>query len=203
MDENQRQVIRNEETVVAGEPDQTTVQQTRTESVDTTSAGGARVYQTPTASQTTVQTTTTDATTTPSDQMVSRNVAERVVDPAAEKAATVDWVSRVIWFIVGLMAVLLLFRFVLLAAGADPSAGFAQFIYGITEWMVAPFAGIFGQPITYPGAAGTGVIEFASLLAAAVYLLIGWGLTKLAQLLLGTNRTTGTVVSETERKTEL
>ena len=135
--------------------------------------------------------------------MVAHNVSERVIDPAADRAATVDWINRLVWLVVGVMAVLLVIRFALLAAGANESAGFAQLIYGLTGWMVAPFAGLFGQPLTYPGAAGTAVLEPEALVAAVVYLLIGWIITKLVQLAVGTNRTTGTVYSETDHKTRV
>ncbi|MGA7733544.1 MAG: hypothetical protein WCD37_19950 [Chloroflexia bacterium] len=191
MGDNQRQVIRNEEVLVEGEPQQTVVSQTTvgTPGVAPASATGA----------TTVQT----ASTSPGDRVMQRNVAEEVIDPAGEKAASVDWLSRIVWFLVGLMSILLLLRFVLLASGADESAGFSQLIYNLTGWMVAPFAGLFGRSITYPGAAGTGVIEFESLIAIVVYMLIGWGITKLAQLALGTNRTSSTVYSDTERRTKM
>lgn len=191
-DDNTRQVMRSEETVDAGEPEQTTVSQTET------SMGAAT---TPVAaSQSTVQTTT--ASTTPSDRVVSHNVAERVVDPAADKAAAVGWVNRLIWFIIGLMAALIAIRFVLLATGANETAGLAQFVYGVTDWMVAPFASLFGG-FTYPGAEQTAVFEPASLVAIVVYVLLGFLLTRLANLMLGTNRTTGTVYSETDRNTKL
>jgi hypothetical protein len=198
-DDNQRQIVRNEETVVAGDADRTVVSQTQ--SSTGTAATTAPATAAPAVGQSTVQTTTQSSA--PSERVVAHNVAERVVDPAAEKAAGVDWVNRLIWFIVGLMAALLLIRFGLLAAGANEAAGFSQLIYGLTGWMVAPFKGIFGSPWTYPGTAGTGVLEWESLLAAAVYLLIGWAITKLADLMLGTNRTTGTVYSETDRQTRV
>lgn len=202
MGDNERQIIRNEETVVAGEPEQTTVSQTETTTGQTvtTPAGTTPVMQAPVAAADTVQTTTTTAA--PADTMVAHNVRETVVDPAAEKSAAVDWVSRLVWFIGGLMAILLAIRFVLLAAGANESAGFAQLMYGLTDWMVAPFAGLFGN-ITYPGAAGTAVLEWASLVGIVVYLLIAWLIVKVAQLLLGTNRTTSTVYSETDRDRRL
>ena len=38
------------------------------------------------------------------------------------------------------------FRFVLKALAANPSAGFAEFIYGITNILVAPFAGLSEAP---------------------------------------------------------
>lgn len=189
MGDNQKQVIRNEEVLVEGEPQKTVTAQTTV---------GAPGYA-PAGAGTTVQTSTTQ----PADRVMQRNVSEAVIDPAGEKAASVDWLGRTIWFIVGLMAALLLIRFALLASGANESAGFSQLIYGLTGWMVAPFAGLFGQAVTYPGAAGTGIVEFESLVAIVVYALIGWGITKLAQLALGTNRTTSTVYTDTQHQTKM
>lgn len=190
-DDNMRQVVRKDETVVAGQPAQTTVSQT------STNVGGAPVSN----AASTVQ--TTSASTGPSDRVVAHNYAESVVDPAADKAAAVGWVNKLIWFIVGVMALLLAIRFVLLLAGADPNAGFAQLIYGVTNWMVSPFSGLFGAPLTFDGSAVAGRFAPEVLVAIVVYLLIGFLITKLADLMLGTNRTSGTVVSETERQTRV
>jgi uncharacterized protein YggT (Ycf19 family) len=208
MGDNQRQIARSEETVVSGDPGQTTVSQTASGTTNVVNdpaaqtASSAPYLAAPAvANQGMVQTTTTSQA--PSDRVVSHNVAESVIDPAAEKAAGVNWFNSLVWFIVGLLSVLLIIRFILLAAGANESAGFAQLIYGLTGWMVAPFAGLFGQSITYPGAAGTGVLEFEAFAAIVVIVLLGWLVTKIADLALGTNRTTGTVYSETERKTKL
>ena len=196
MGDNERRVIRDEEKVVAGDPQQTVTSQTSVGAPGV--VPGVAPAAVP-ATATTVESTTTQ----PGDRVAQHNVAERVIDPAADKAANVNWLSNVIWFIVGIMAILLIIRFILLAAGANESVGFSQLIYGLTDWMVAPFIGLFGGHFTYPGAAGTGVIEFESLVAIVVYVIIGWVLTKLAQLALGTNRTTSTVYSDTNRQTRL
>jgi|GEM_PF-904079 len=198
-DDNTRQVLRSEETVVAGEPQQTTVSQTQTSA--TNAAGAVPVAAPVAANQSTVQTTSASARTV-GDQVVSHNVAERVVDPAADKAATVGWINKLVWFIIGLMAALLAIRFVLVLTGANPDAGFAQLIYGLTGWMVAPFTALFPTPV-YEGAAATGGFEAASLIAIIVYILLGFLITKVLDLALGTNRTTGTVYSDVERKTKL
>jgi hypothetical protein len=193
-DDNTRQVVRSDETIVAAEPASTTVSQTNTSTgvaADAAVAGPAATVQ------------TTQATTTPGDRAVSHSYAERVVDPAAEKAAAVGWVNKLIWFIVGVMAILLVIRFVLLLTGADPNVGFSQLMYGLTNWMVEPFRGLFGAPLTFEGSAVAGRFAPEVLVAIVVYLLIGFLVTKLAELLLGTNRTTGTVVSETERQTRV
>src|SRR5690349_3489686 len=112
MGDNQRQVIRNEEELVEGEAPQTVTSQT-------TVGAGNNLGYTPANTATTVQASTT----TPGDKVVQRNYAESVIDPAGEKADSVDWFSRIVWFVVGIMSVLLLLRFGLLAAGADENAG--------------------------------------------------------------------------------
>lgn len=200
MDDNTRQVLRSEETVVAEEPAKTTVSQTSTSTSAATGVAATPVAPVvPAAKQAaTVQTTT--AKTGPSDRVVAHNVTERVIDPAADKAAIVGWINKFIWFIIGVMAVLLAIRFMLLLAGADPNAGFAQLIYGLTGWMAAPFNGLFNVNTNIEGG---GRFAPEVLVAIIVYLLIGLFVTKIAELMLGTNRTTGTIVSDTERQTKL
>lgn len=118
------------------------------------------------------QTEVRETTTQTGDTSVDRQtVAKRVYTPGVVIA------QRIVWFIVGLISVIIALRFVLLLLGANQSAGFVEFIYGLSGIFVAPFIGIFGEP-TY----GTSVFEISSLLAIVVYLLIGWGLAKLFTL---------------------
>jgi len=194
-----KRIVREDEVVVAGAPQQQTVVTQTPGVVPAVPVAGAPVTPVVPAAQTTVQATTTP----PGDRVVARTSTEAVVDPAAERAATVDWVSRLIWLLVGVLDVLLAIRFVLLMAGADASAGFARFIYGITTPFVAPFLGLFGKPISYDGAAQTGYVEFETLVAIVVWTLVGWVIVKLAQLALGTNRNRGTVVSDVDRHTRI
>ncbi len=91
-----------------------------------------------------------------------------------EKTSGVVVAQRIIWYVVGVISVIVALRFVLLLLGANQSAGFVDLVYGVSGFFVAPFIGIFGEP-SY----GTSVFEISSLLAIAVYLLIGWGLAKL------------------------
>ena len=195
--DDMRRVVRDEETVVAGAPAQETVV-TQTPGVPVAPVTPV----TPVAPVQPVQQTTV-ATTPPGDRVVARTVSEAVVDPAVDRAATVDWLSRLVWFLVAVLDVLLAIRFVLLLSGADKGAGFAQLIYGVTDPFVAPFAGLFGANMTYPGAAGTGVFAPETLVAMVVYALIGFAIVKIAQLMLGTNQNRGTVVSDVNRRTRM
>src|SRR5947209_4455436 len=127
--DNQRYIAHNEEVVEAGQPEETVVSQTQSSTTDPTvgMVRPAPAVVTPAANQaSTVQTTT--ASTTPADQVVNRSASDVVVDPAADKAALVDWFSRIVWFVIGLMDALIAIRFVLLATGANAGAGFAKFI---------------------------------------------------------------------------
>ena len=121
----------------------------------------------------TEQTTEVNETTT---QPNGAEVQNRSVSRSTQLSG-IAIVQRIIWFIVGVIDVLIAIRFALLLLGANQSAGFVDFIYGITSIFVAPFVGIFGEP-TY----GQFMFEWSSLLAIAVYTLIAWGAVKLITL---------------------
>lgn len=91
--------------------------------------------------------------------------------------------TQLIYWIFGLIEGLILVRFVLRALGANPSAGFAQFIYGITAPLVAPFYNLFGNPQTQGS-----VLELNSIVALIVYGLVAYLLGKLAWILVGDSR---------------
>jgi len=86
--------------------------------------------------------------------------------------------ARVIWYIAGVLLVLLAFRFVLALLGANPNNGFANFIYSVSHPFVAPFFGLFGYNLRY----GVSRFETFTLVAMAVYAIIAWGLAKLVTL---------------------
>lgn len=103
-----------------------------------------------------------------------------MVDHVEARRSTADWLSGLISLIIGVIAILIAIRVVLKLLAANTASGFTQFIYNVTGPLVAPFQNIFGTP-----AAGNGaVFEISSVLAIAIYLLIGWLLIKLVQLII-------------------
>ena len=104
-------------------------------------------------------------------------------DPYAARRGLPVTVQNFIYLLFGILEGLLGIRFVLGLLGANPAAGFAQFIYGITGPFIAPFVGLFGQP-RFEGS----VFEFNSLVAILVYALIGWVLVKIVWLTMGDSR---------------
>jgi YGGT family len=93
--------------------------------------------------------------------------------------------AEAIWWVVAFVDTLILIRFLLKLLGASTAAGFVQFMYGITDGLVAPFHGIFNTT-----ASGRSVLEPESLVAIAIYTLIGWGLVSLIRLMTRSRRTT-------------
>ncbi|MDO8514435.1 MAG: YggT family protein [bacterium] len=82
--------------------------------------------------------------------------------------------TQIVWYILGLVEVLLAFRFVLKLLGANATAGFTSFIYGVTHVFAAPFLNVF----RVSQVAGN-VFEWTTLLAMFVYLVLAYGVVRL------------------------
>ncbi len=82
--------------------------------------------------------------------------------------------TQIVYYILGVVEVLLAFRFVLKLLGANPNAGFSNFIYDITYIFANPFLTVFKSDYV----AGS-VFEWTTLLAMFVYWVIATGIIKL------------------------
>jgi hypothetical protein len=107
-------------------------------------------------------------------------------------------VVQTIYLVFGLIAGLLLIRFLLRALAANTEAGFAQAVYAITGVLVGPFIGLFGTPQITTGAA----LEISTLVALIVYAGIGWLLARAAWLIFGESRS-GSVASVSSKQTRV
>jgi hypothetical protein len=96
-------------------------------------------------------------------------------DTDLEKDHNQNVAVRVIWYIAGVLLVLLAFRFVFVLLGANPANGFANFIYTTSHPFVSPFFGIFNYNLRY----GVSRFETYTLVAMVVYALIAYGIAKL------------------------
>lgn len=83
-----------------------------------------------------------------------------------------------IWYILGLIEVLLGFRFLLSLLGANRGSGFVDLIYGITAPLVAPFRGVLGTT-----GSGTIAFEWSVIFAGIVYFVIAYGIIYLLQMM--------------------
>lgn len=95
-----------------------------------------------------------------------------------ETKKTIFRFNQIIWYIVGFIEVLLIFRIILKAVGANASSGFANLIYSITSPLADPFSGILGV-----STAGAAYIEWSTIVAAIVYICIAWGFVYLLEII--------------------
>lgn len=87
---------------------------------------------------------------------------------------------QIIWYILGLIEILLGFRITLLALGANPASGFTSLIYTITAPLAVPFQGILRTSVESSSGA---VFEWSSIIAGIVYALIAVGIAQLMQFM--------------------
>jgi len=83
--------------------------------------------------------------------------------------------TQIVWYILGIIEVLLAFRFVFKLLGANPAAGFSSFIYGVTYIFATPFLTVFRSSRIVDGS----LFEWTTLLAMFVYWVIAIGIIKL------------------------
>ena len=95
-------------------------------------------------------------------------------DEDVHLASSYSPIARVIWYVLGIINTLLGLRFVLRLFGANPAAPFTDFIYSLTSPLLAPFRNVIRS-----SAVGTGIIEWSTLLAMAIYWLIAYALVRL------------------------
>ena len=96
--------------------------------------------------------------------------------------------TQIIWLVLGFIEAMLALRVVFKLIAVNPSNPFASLLYSVTDLLVAPFVSLVGSP----AAAGM-VLEISSIIAMLVYLLIGWGLVQMVNVLF--YRPRGPVVS--------
>lgn len=101
--------------------------------------------------------------------------------------------TQIVWYILGILEVLLAFRFILKLLAANPAAGFTSFIYGVTYPFAQPFLSVF-KVQTVKGS----ILEWTTLLAMLVYWLIAWAIIKL--LLMGKSVSTPEAAAKLDRQ---
>ncbi len=82
--------------------------------------------------------------------------------------------TQIIWYILDVVEILLLFRFILKLLDANPGSGFVNFVYSVSYIFAAPFMNVF----RISQIAGS-TFEWTSLLAMVVYWIIAWGIVRL------------------------
>ncbi|GHO42623.1 YggT family protein [Ktedonospora formicarum] len=117
------------------------------------------------------------------DQVARRE--EVYVNPEQQRARARYWVATAVYFLLGVLEIILLLRFIFRLLAANESNGFVKGLYELSFVFMGPFKGIFSDP-----GFGTGsVFEISTLIAMLIYALVAWGLVALSRVALGpTNR---------------
>jgi len=111
-----------------------------------------------------------------SDQVSQTSTSARVATQGEEQDAQADRSNAWVWYIVGIVDLFLLLRLLFNLFGAR-SVGFADFLYNLTDPLVAPFRGIFSN-VPLEGS----YFDMASLTAIVAYALLGWIVSRLIDL---------------------
>lgn len=84
-------------------------------------------------------------------------------------------IASIIYFIGGLIEIILGLRFVFRLIGANAANSIVSWVYSASTPLAAPFSGIIGQDATVVngiGAATTSVFDWPALIALLVYAII-------------------------------
>ena len=116
-------------------------------------------------------------TTTRSGDTVQKTTEVR--DPQAKSEHQQNVAERVVWFVAGIILVLLAFRFLLSFLGANTTNGLANFVYSTSHPFVAPFFSLFKyNDYVY----GVSRFEVYTLVAILFYAVVAWGIAKMVTL---------------------
>ena len=99
-------------------------------------------------------------------------------DENLRRASIRYWITRTTYFVLGVLEVILLLRFLFRLLGANQSSSFVVFLYNLSHVFVVPFYGIFNDP-TF----GNSVLEITTLIAMLIYALLAWGIVSLGRLI--------------------
>lgn len=122
---------------------------------------------------------------------------EQVFDDTYTRRQNIlDRTSRIIYFLVGALEVLLLLRFVFKILGAEPNSGIVSFIYGLSN----PFTIFFNGILSDYKISSNSVLELSTLVAMALYALLAWGVVALLDAFFTPNRSSRQVLTSTRRR---
>jgi hypothetical protein len=106
------------------------------------------------------------------------HIERTVHDVAGEQRLALDRTIQIIWLFFGIVEGLIGLRIVLKLIASNPDNAFARFVYDASGLFVGPFVTLTGSP-----SSGGMTLEIPSIIAMAVYALLGWVLVRIARVL--------------------
>lgn len=103
-------------------------------------------------------------------------------------ATNTQTAEYLIYFMFGILEILLAFRLILKLTGASLASSFVTSIYGLTKIFISPFEGIFRRGYAQ-GVETTSILEPSTVVAMVVYAVMVWGIVKLVRILSGEHQT--------------
>ena len=105
-------------------------------------------------------------------------MSDTVITTDAE-SSPLNRVVQLVYFLGGLVEALLALRFIFQLLGANRGSQFVDFIYDLSQPLVAPFFGIFGSTPAF----GVGRLEIETLVALLVYAFVTYLVARLIALI--------------------
>ncbi len=103
---------------------------------------------------------------------------------AANQNSSIARIVNIVYFLFGVLELLLAVRVVLHLIGANADNGFANFIYGLS----GPFVALFASLLNNPALSTTAALEVTTLIAMLVYAIAAWIMGRLIWLVLSRPR---------------
>ena len=123
------------------------------------------------------------------------NREEVYVDQNLQRANMRFWITRVVYYILAVLEVILGLRFLFRLLGASQGNDFVMFLYNLSHVFVGPFNGIFNDQ-----ALGHSVFELSTIVAMLVYALVAWGIVSLGRVVFAPNYTGRQSTTTTRRR---
>jgi len=123
------------------------------------------------------------------------NRVEVFEDENQRRANIRYWVTRITYFVLAVLEVILLLRFFFRLLGANQDNAFITFLYNLSHLFVVAFNGIFNDQVL-----GRSVFETSTIVAMLVYALIAWGIVSLGRVLFAPNLPGRQSVTTTRRR---
>lgn len=124
------------------------------------------------------------------------NKVETYEDKNLRKANLRYWATSVIYFLLGVLEVILGLRFIFRLFGANENNDFILALYNFSHVFVGPFNNIFNDQ----SIGSRSVFELSTVVAMLIYALIAWGLVALARVLFAPTYAAGQEVTTRRRR---
>lgn len=126
----------------------------------------------------------TKETITTQTPVARQTTVQQIGESEAREVSSSRTIEYVVYFFLGMIEILLAFRFMLKLTGASTASAFVRGIYSVTNIFVMPFEGIFRRAVNQ-GAETSSIFEPSTLVAMLVYAVIAWGIVKMVRILSG------------------